>query len=507
MVATWTRLRQNGRAVLTMLGLGFSAGLPILLIFSSLSLWLTEAGVSRASVTYFSWAALGYSFKVVWAPLVDQLSLPVLSARLGRRRAWLLLSQLMVASSIVAMALCDPSSEAGLTAMALAAVALGFSSATQDIVVDAFRIEAADDDVQALLAATYVAGYRIAMIAAGAGALYLAAWFGSSEGDYRVDAWRDSYLAMALLMSVGVATTALAPEPQRSQPLEHRPLPEQLRFVGLFALMVLAVVAGFWLSGAPAEALKQAWMPGHRGGDALVKAAVEVGRLALAFGAAAAIAWALVRAGAVPMALVRQGYLNPVRDLFARYGRPLWILLLLVGFYKISDIVMGAVANVFYVDMGFTKVEVANIAKGYGLLCTIAGGFAGGLWSLRYGVMPLLFAGALLSAASNLLFMLLAGAEPSTLWLALVISADNFSGGLASAAFIAYLSALTSIRFTAVQYALFSSLMTFLPKLLAGYAGGIVDQLGYSAFFLGTALLGVPVLLLVMLAGRVLQKG
>lgn len=499
-------LRQQWRPATTMLVLGFSAGLPILLIFSSLSLWLGEAGVEKSAVTYFSWAALGYSFKFVWAPLVDQLELPLLTRWLGRRRAWLLLSQLMVMASIVAMALTDPAQNNGLTSMALAAVALGFSSATQDVVIDAFRIEVADKDVQALLASTYIAGYRVGMLVAGALALYLASWFGSTTEHYVYAAWRDSYLFMAAFMGVGVAATLMVSEPKYGMSLEHRPVQEQLRFVLLFALMVLAVVACFLLSSDTAASLKAHWKPGNRGGDALVSTLVEGLRLVTAFAAAALSAYCLVKFKAVPMALVQQGYINPVQDFFDRYGRAAWIILLLVGFYKVSDIVMGVVANIFYQDMGFDKDTIASVSKVFGLWCTLIGGFSGGLLCMRFGVMRMLFAGAILTASTNVLFMLIADGEPSTVGLALVISADNLSAGLAGAAFIAYLSSLTSVSFTAVQYALFSSLMTLFPKLLSGYSGSIVETVGYGNFFLGSALLGVPVLYLVVLAGRVLES-
>ena len=190
--------------VVAMLFLGFSAGLPILLIFSSLSLWLREAGVERAAVTFFSWAALGYSFKFVWAPLVDRLPLPFLTSRLGRRRGWLLLAQLLIMASIVAMAMIDPAAEGRLTWMAVAAVALGFSSATQDIVIDAYRIEAAESRLQGMMSASYIAGYRVGMIVAGAGALFLASSFGSTVAAYSYSAWQMAYLIMALAMSIGV---------------------------------------------------------------------------------------------------------------------------------------------------------------------------------------------------------------------------------------------------------------------------------------------------------------
>ena len=205
--------------VLAMLFLGFSAGLPLLLIFSTLSIWLSEAGVERSAVTYFSWAALGYSFKFVWAPLVDKLPLPLLEHWLGKRRSWLLLSQLMVISAMLWMAMSDPASGEGLRCMAFAAVLLGFSSATQDIVIDAYRIEAVEEKLQALMSASYVAGYRIGMIAAGAGALYLAAGLGTTKEAYVYSSWQLTYIAMASTMLVGVATTLMIEEPCRRSEL------------------------------------------------------------------------------------------------------------------------------------------------------------------------------------------------------------------------------------------------------------------------------------------------
>ncbi|RKZ87264.1 MAG: MFS transporter, partial [Gammaproteobacteria bacterium] len=195
-----------------MLFFGISAGLPLLLIFSSLSLWLREAGVERAAVTYFSWAALGYSFKFVWAPLVDKLPLPLLTKLLGRRRAWLLLSQIMIMIAICGMAFINPADDA-LTAMAWAAVLLGFSSATQDVVIDAYRIESAESDLQTLMSSSYIAGYRIGMLIAGAGALFLASYLGSTMGEYNYLAWKWSYLAMATVMLIGVITTLIVSEP------------------------------------------------------------------------------------------------------------------------------------------------------------------------------------------------------------------------------------------------------------------------------------------------------
>jgi len=238
-----------------MLFFGIAAGLPLLLIFSSLSLWLREAGVERAAVTYFSWAALGYSFKFVWAPLVDVIPLPLLTRTLGRRRAWLLLAQLMVVLAIILMALIDPASQ-GLTLMALAAVLLGFSSATQDVVIDAYRIESAGEEYQALMSATYIAGYRIGMLLAGAGALFLASSFGSTLEGYDFSAWQMAYFSMAGLMLIGIVTTLMVDEPVVNQQRAAQPAWD---YAGLFVTFLVAVsgfIACFSLSSELASQLK-----------------------------------------------------------------------------------------------------------------------------------------------------------------------------------------------------------------------------------------------------------
>ena len=492
------------RRVLTMLFLGFSAGIPLLLIFSSLSLWLREAGAERAAVTYFSWAALGYSFKFVWAPLVDQLPIPGLTRWLGRRRAWILVAQGCIILSILAMASIDPvANESTLGWMALAAVLLGFSSATQDIVIDAYRIESADTQLQAMMSATYIAGYRIGMLVAGAGSLFLADWFGTSKEEYVYHAWQSTYQVMALAMMVGVVTTLVIREPQQSQErvslLGNR---DYARFMLLFAISIGAFICVFYLSGDLAGQFKSAL--GQSGWFALLYAfLVEVLRLAVAL----LIAWMasrlLVRCGLVDPALIEQTYILPVRDFFNRYGWSLaWILLALIGVYRISDIVLGVISNVFYQDLGFSKSEIAAAVKTFGVLMTIVGGFIGGLLSIRFGVIRILFLGAVLSAATNLMFMVLAQVGYDMTWLYIVISADNLSAGIASAAFVAFLSSLTNISFTAMQFAIFTSLMTLLPKLLGGYSGSMVDAMGYPGFFMLTAILGLPVLLLIIITAR-----
>lgn len=485
-----------------MLFYGISAGIPLLLIFSSLSLWLREAGVDREAVTYFSWAALGYSFKFVWAPLVDKLPLPILTKLLGRRRAWLLLSQLMIMFAIGLMAFIDPATNT-LTMMAWAAVLLGFSSATQDVVIDAYRIESAEDDLQALMSSSYIAGYRIGMIIAGAGALILASYWGSTSDNYNYNAWQMTYLVMAAAMLVGIITTLVIPEPDTAYKKES--LAEQrqhFRFLLLFILAAAGFVASFYYSADLALNMKSA-LSVTLGNSNLAGFIIELMRLALAFLVAAVIIKILILLKLIEQDLVKNTYIEPINDFFHRYGAALaWLLLSLIGLYRISDIVLGVISNVFYQDLGFTKVEIASVVKTFGLFMSIAGGFLGGLLAVRFGVMRILFLGAILSAVTNLLFIVLAAAGHDMVVLYIVVSADNLSAGLASAAFIAFLSSLTNISFTAVQYAIFSSLMTLLPKMLGGYSGVMVDVLGYQTFFLVTALMGVPVLLLIMQANK-----
>ena len=492
------------RRVVTMLFLGFSAGIPLLLIFSSLSLWLREAGAERAAVTYFSWAALGYSFKFVWAPLVDQLPLPGLTRRLGRRRAWMLLAQFVVIAAILAMAAIDPAAkQSSLTLMAFAAVLLGFASATQDIVIDAYRIESAEAELQAMMSATYIAGYRIGMLVAGAGSLFLADWFGTSGGAYYYPAWQWTYCAMALAMLVGVTTTLVIvepPQPESSGALDTSQ--DYARFLLMFVVAIGGFVAVFFFSGDITGGIKTS-LGAMLANPFLAAFLVESLRLALALSIMWLLALALVKSGIVGYSMVERTYLMPIRDFFKRYGWSFaWILLALIGVYRISDIVLGVISNVFYQDLGFSKSEIASVVKTFGLLMTIAGGFVGGLLALRFGVMRILFLGAVLSAATNLLFMLLASIGYDMFWLYVIISADNLSAGIASAAFVAFLSSLTNISFTAMQFAIFSSLMTLIPKVLGGYSGSIVDAVGYPDFFLITAILGLPVLLLIVIAAR-----
>ena len=490
--------------VLTMLFLGFSAGIPILLIFSSLSLWLREAGVDRAAVTFFSWAALSYSFKFLWAPLVDRLPVPLLSKWLGRRRGWLLLSQLCVVAAICWMSATDPAQGLhSLILIALAAMFLGFSSATQDIVIDAYRIESAGQELQAVMASSYMAGYRLGMIVAGAGPLLLASYFGADPEVYNYAAWRSTYLVMACTMLVGLVTTLVIDEPSHeTRQQDQHSVSDYLRFLLLFLAAVAVFISVFFVTSGIGAELKAGFSDGLVSGY-LAGFLVEALRFGLALVAAALIGGFVIRRGWVNREMARDSYVSPVEDFFVRYGFRTSVLLLgLIGFYRVSDIVLGVIANLFYQDLGFSKLEIAGVVKTFGTCMTIAGGFLGGFLSLRFGVMRILFLGALLTVLTNLLFMYQAHAGHDLTVLYFVVSADNLSAGIASAAFVAFMSSLTNVSFTATQYALFSSLMTLFPKLMGGYSGTIVEAVSYSNFFLVASLMGVPVLLLVSMAAK-----
>ena len=418
-------------ASLRMLTLGFSAGLPLLLVLGTLSFRLREAGIDRSTIGHLSWVGLAYGFKWAWAPLVDRLPLPLLTHTLGRRRSWLLLSQCLVVAGLVGMALTDPRQALG--PVVACALMVAFASATQDIALDAFRIESADANHQAALAAAYQTGYRLAMIWAGAGVLWIAARAeapalagAAGAAAYQNGAWQTAYLVMAASMAVGMVTVLFSREPR---PVELPP----------------ARNAAEWLRGA---------------------------------------------------------LLEPFADFVRRYRWQAALILALIAVYRISDVVMGIMANPFYVDMGYTKDEVAAVTKVYGVVMTLIGAFVGGSLAMRFGVMRILMLGALLSACTNLLFAWLAGHGHDVTALIAVVSADNLASGIASAAFIAYLSSLTNVSYSATQYALFSSMMLLLPKFVAGFSGDYVNAFGYAQFFASTALLGLPVLGLVWIASK-----
>ena len=688
------------RRALIMLFLGFSAGIPILLIFSSLSLWLGEAGIDKSAVTFFSWAALGYSFKFVWAPLVDELPVPVLTKLLGKRRAWLLIAQVLIILAISIMAFSDPAlGQAYIYQMAVGAVLLGFSAATQDIVIDAYRIELAETSMQTVLASTYNAGYRIGMIVAGAGALFLAASLGTAKGNYIYSAWKITYLAMAAVMLIGIITTLVIREPKVARVSKEYKRSDYYRLVAVFFVAVTAFVLSYIFSGQITEALKASFAIQDNFLLFCLEAIRFIGAGAIAF----FTGFVLTKAGIVNQQMAYETWVNPIADFFKRYGVKLaLVLLLLIGFYRISDIIAGVISNVFYQDLNFTKEQIAEAVKIYGVIFSLIGGFLGGLLAQKMNIMKLMFVGAVLASSTNLIFIglvksghqmsdvqvqvgdqrytapvdevgywkldvpkqnletaklvqvtaaysdikesqsaympylshsshdvamqllpitsdntihqdfkanslvvqgQLVGAELqendkiviqlgvdkfdakldkdgvfsaavdvkkmiaapqhkliayleqngkvvnqvehvyavdlntakpsldvdvlpiktvtdsdsveitgkvikpySQAWLYFAIIVDNLASGLAGAAFIAFLSSLTSVSFTAVQYAIFSSLMTLTPKILGGYSGTIVTNIGYPNFFLMTTLIGIPILFLVVWVGVLLKN-
>ncbi|OTG73372.1 MFS transporter [Acinetobacter terrae] len=692
------------RRALIMLFLGFSAGIPILLIFSSLSLWLGEAGIDKSAVTFFSWAALGYSFKFVWAPLIDELPVPVLTKILGRRRAWLLIAQVLIICAICIMAFSNPAlGQSYLYQMAFGAVLLGFSAATQDIVIDAYRIELAETQMQTVLASTYNAGYRIGMIVAGAGALFLAASLGTAKGNYIYSAWKITYLAMAAVMVVGIITTLIIREPQVNRIYKDYKRTDYYRLVAVFFVAVISFVLSYIFSGNLTEALKSQFEIS----DSFLLFCFEALRFIGSAAVAVLVCTLLVKMGAVNKQMAFETWVNPIADFFKRYGVKLaLVLLLLIGFYRISDIIAGVISNVFYQDLNFTKEQIAEAVKIYGVIFSLVGGFLGGLLAQRMNIMKLMFVGAVLASSTNLIFIglvksgqqindvnvtvgqqnykvqsdevgywklkvpsqVLAQADQvqvaaqyqdgsqniavttlpylkqgekqssmqilpvtsdntialyeknnslvirgqyfgqplsesqkivlsldgqtfdanldktgifsaaipaevlinsaskqlvaevvennqvlsttqhryttnmnlstakdldvdvqplpvvnaqstdeveitgkvikpySSLWLYFAIIVDNLASGLAGAAFIAFLSSLTSVSFTAVQYAIFSSLMTLTPKILGGYSGTIVSNIGYPNFFLMTTLIGIPILILVVWVAKLLRE-
>lgn len=490
------------RQVFFMLLLGFSAGLPLMLIFSSLSLWLGEAGINKSTVTYFSWAALGYSFKFVWAPLVDCLPLPVLTKALGLRRSWLLLAQVGIISAICIMASSNPIIETDLTWMAIGAVLLGFSAATQDISIDAYRIEVASADMQGLLSAAYIAGYRVAMIVAGAGALYCASYLGSTTEQYLYEAWQYTYYVMAMFGLVGVMATFLIAEPIKRESQFSHSSNEYLGLLLAFLVCVAGFVVCFYLTRDVSDQLKFLLSEALTN-KALSGFLIELLRLGFALSIAVALGKLCILSGIANRKMLSDSYVSPVKQFFDDYGvKTAWLLLALIGLYRISDIVLGVMSNLFYQDLGFTKVDIANAVKFFGLAMTIVGGFMGGIWVMRHGVMRVLFISALLVVITNMMFIALYFAGKNVFVLYAVVSADNLVAGIATAAFVAFLSSLVNVQFTAMQYAIFSSLMTLIPKVLAGYSGSIVESIGYPGFFIFTGLIGLPILLLVVLAQR-----
>lgn len=423
--------------VLQMLALGFSAGLPFYLVFSTLSAWLRQAGVDRSTIGMLSWVGILYSIKFLWAPVVDRVAPPFLHRLLGRRRSWMLLAQVGICLGLFKLSFSDPAQ--GVQSIALAALFVAFCAATQDIALDAWRIESANLQLQGAMVATYQVGYRAALICGSAGALTVADRAG----------WHWSYLTMALLGGVGILTTFLIPEPHPRAPKES--LQREARVIE-------------WLE-------RRAHWP---------RPLLNAGE------------WFL---GAV---------VCPLLDFFGRYGGGIAVLLLLfIGSYRLTEFAMGSMVNPFYIDQGYTLTQIATVVKIYGLLMSMVGVFLAGIVIAKFGMLRSLVLGSVMIMLSNTGFALLATAHtPTVLGLGLVNGLDNLALSMHGVALMTFLSGLTSPKYTATQYALFSSLYALPGKILEGMSGFVVNHIGYPTFFVYTASLSLPALLLLFLVAR-----
>ncbi|MGH8133838.1 MAG: AmpG family muropeptide MFS transporter [Steroidobacteraceae bacterium] len=421
----------------SMLFLGFSAGLPFYLVYSTLSAWLRQAGIERSTIGMLAWVGLLYSIKFLWAPVVDRVALPLLARAFGRRRGWMLLAQSGIAVGLFNIGLCDPL--AGVHPIALWAVFTTVCAATQDIALDAWRIESAALTLQGAMLGAYQIGYRVALICGGAGALAIAGRAG----------WHASYHTMAALVAVGVITTLLAPEPRPAVPT----------------------------AAVEREARVIEWLERRAHGHGSLRSAGE---------------WFIA------------AVICPLTDFFGRYGAGLAVLtLVFIGAYRLTEFTMGSMVNPFYIDRGFTLTQIATVVKLYGLLMSLIGVFLAGVLIARIGLLRSLLLGSVLIILSNLGFAALASVRsPTLLGLGAVNGLDNLALAMHGTALLAFLSGLTSARYTATQYALFSSLYALPGKILEGTSGMVVDHIGYPPFFLYTASLALPGLILLWLLRR-----
>lgn len=400
------------RRMLVILILGFSSGLPFLLTGSTLAIRMTQAGLDITAIGLFALVGLPYNLKFLWSPFIDHVRLPWLSRRLGRRRAWALLVQLLLMASVAWLGTIDPLGD--LAGLAVAALVVAFLSASQDIVIDAYRIESLRDEEQGGGSAMTQMGYRFGLLAAGAGALYLADSIN----------WTWVYGIEAILVLVGVTAILVGPEPMR----------------------------GKREGGKDSAPSSPRWL------------------------------------------------MHAVVDPFADFlRRPGWAtVLLFILLYKLGDAYAGVMANPFYVKMGFTNVEIANVSKIFGLVATLSGVLLGGLVVYRQGILPALLVGGVLQMLSNLMFAAQALAGHDVAFLALTIGIENVSGGMGSAAFVAYLSSLCTVEYTATQYALLSSLMAIGRTVIAASSGWLAARTGWVTFFVLTTLFAIPGLALLV---------
>ena len=461
-----------------MIALGFAAALPYFLIFDTLSAWFRASGLALEVIGFFSLVTLVSSFKFLWAPFIDRTQVPLLTNWLGHRRSWMLVCQGLIVFGLWVIAGSDPT--ASLGRIALFAFLVGFSSATQDIAIDAWRIEAAEVSKQGAMAAAYQWGYRVGMIVAGAVPFFLATSYG----------WNFSYAVMAALMGIGVLAVLAAPRerqhtmrPIQTAGIEPAPLLEAMEWVVRLTLLGAgALVLGSGLAAnAGVMGRVLAALGAHGARDAVVAAWSSDARVWIHLGAVITGLLVIVLA-TLPLTGMRTRpgvYLSsalgdPLRDFFARYQAAGGFILALICLYRIPDFVLN-IMNPFYLDLGYTLVEIAEVRKVFGVFMTMLGVFVGGLIVARYGLMRAMVIGAFAGPLSNLLFIWLAFQEHNLWSLFIAIGLDNVAGGIAGTCLIAYMSSLTSAGFTATQYALFSSLYAIPGRLIASQSGRIVE--------------------------------
>ena len=400
--------------VLQVLALGFSSGLPLLLTYSTLSAWLATAGVQRAAIGAFALVGAPYAFKFLWAPLVDRVPPPL---PLGRRRGWGITIEILLIGAILGLGLCNP--KHNLPLMAGLSVLVAFLSASQDIVIDAWRVESLNRDRQAPGAAVIQTGYRIAMLVSGAGALFIAAYAG----------WFAAYSTMAALVSVGLLVFLFGPEPK-----------------------------------VPAETSY-----------------------------AAGSGWHAIR-HAFSTAVV-----GPFRDFM---HRPLWPVILVSIFgYKLGEAMASVMSTPLYISLGFSLPEIATVSKVFGFFSIVAGVLLGGVVTTRFGIRRSLILCGILQAVGNLFFVLQAVGGHRIGYLALCVTAENITGGMAGTALVTYLSSLCSPAFTATQYALLSSLALLGRTVVASSGGVLSEKIGWVRFFLLTSVVALPAIILFLWIG------
>jgi PAT family beta-lactamase induction signal transducer AmpG len=461
------------RRVIAVLFLGFSSGLPIMLVISTLSAWMSEAGVDKSTIGLFAYVLAPYAFKFAWAPIMDRVPLPVLTRRFGRRRGWMLLTQVCLIGAIFGLGQTEPGVDLFMTAVF--GLLVSFFSASQDIVVDAYRIEILPEHQLGAGSANYVTGYRIAMWMATAGALFLADRAG----------WSMAYTVMAGLVLVGIVTVLLNPEPPAPPPtpadegaldLADR---RQLTFVVGLAI-ALGAFMGLLIGSRYGSDLGWIW----------------------GVGVAAVLGAAFFLFGRTPA--FRQAAIDPFRDFIERNGMTVaMVILAFISLFKASDVLLARMANPFYLEVGFTKSEIAWVSGTFGFFVTFVGSYVAGTMIYRIGILRCLWISGILMMSSNLMFAFQAMLGANYPFFHLTILVENLSGGMGTTAFVAYLASLCNLRYTAVQFALLTSFMQLLGKfVIVPSSGFLVDGVGWINFFLISCLAGLPALILLWWLSR-----